>query len=212
MPSNELLLSIYSRVDDPDSFYGVKQPPSLESVLARVHHEGDGIKGLMLHSARMDASLRQSGLADESDRFGLIGSVGAMNLSSLTHDLLKQKGGQSTNATTDAMLNAARKLEQWDLAPPQKNNSAASTVYGMFRGLANATHLESIQLELNRALAISIQHLQDTRLDASAIRATLSSIAVLNEIDELTHVRCSSDLSHLWNRMQRRQDGWDIGR
>ncbi|KAG9539113.1 hypothetical protein KCU79_g19788, partial [Aureobasidium melanogenum] len=185
---------IYSRVDDPDSFYGVKQSPSLESVLARVHHEGDGIKGLMLHSARMDASMRQSGLADDSDKVGLIGSVGAMNLSSLTHDLLKQKGGQSTNATTDAMLNAARKLEQWDVAPPQKNSSAASTVYGMFRGLATATNLESVQMELNRALGSSIQHLQDTRLDASAIRATLSSIAVLNEIDELTN------------------NGWDIGR
>ncbi|KAG9820127.1 hypothetical protein KCU77_g16769, partial [Aureobasidium melanogenum] len=194
LPSNELLLSIYSRVDDPDSFYGVKQSPSLESVLARVHHEGDGIKGLMLHSARMDASMRQSGLADESDKIGLIGSVGAMNLSSLTHDLLKQKGGQSTNATTDAMLNAARKLEQWDVALPQKNSSAASTVYGMFRGLATATNLESVQMDLNRALGSSIQYLQDTRLDASASRATLSSIAVLNEIDELT------------------KNGWDIGR
>ncbi|KAG9698743.1 hypothetical protein KCU95_g2387, partial [Aureobasidium melanogenum] len=212
LPSNELLLSICSRVDDPDSFYGVKQPPSLESVLARVHHEGDGIKGLMLHSARTDASMRQSGLADESDRFGLISSVGAMNLNSLTHDLLKQKGGKSTDATTDAMLTAARKLEQWDVAPPQKNDSAASTVYSMFRELATATNLEAVQLDLNRALGSSIQHLQDTRLDASAIRATLSSIAVLNEVDELTNVRCPSDLSQLWARMQTRQNEWDIGR
>ncbi|KAK6004960.1 hypothetical protein QM012_007739 [Aureobasidium pullulans] len=210
--SNELLLSIYSRVDDPDSFYGVKQPPSLESVLARVHHEGDGIKGLMLHSARMDASLRQSGLANESDTLGLISSVGAMNLSSLTHDLLSRKSGQSTTATTDAMLNAARKLEQWDVAPPPKNVSAAGTVYGMFKELATATNLESVQMDLNRALGSSIQHLQDARLDASAIRATLSSIAVLNEIDELTNVRSSSDLFHLWYRMQKRQNGWDIGR
>jgi ataxia telangiectasia mutated family protein len=212
LPSNELLLSIYSRVDDPDSFYGVKQPPSLESVLARVHHEGDGIKGLMLHSARMDASMRKCGLADESDSFGLIGSVGAMNLSSLTHDLLNRKGGQSTAATTDTMLNAARKLEQWDVSPPQTNGSAVSTVYSVFRGLAGATHLDSVQLDLNKAMSLSIQHLQDTRLDVSAVRATLSSIAVLNEIDELTAVRCSADLSDLWHRMQTRQNGWDIGR
>ena len=212
LPSNELLLSIYSRVDDPDSFYGVKQPPSLESVLARVHHEGDGIKGLMLHSARMDASMRKCGMADGSDRLGLVGSVGAMNLSSLTHDLLNRKGGQSTTATTDTMLNAARKLEQWDVSPPQMDGSAASTVYSVFRGLAGATQLESVQLEINRALGSSIQHLQDTRLDASAVRATLSSIAVLNEVDELTTVRCSADLSGLWQRMQQRQDGWDIGR
>jgi ataxia telangiectasia mutated family protein len=210
-PSNELLLSIYSRVDDPDSFYGVKQPPSLESVLARVHHEGDGVKGLMLHSARMDASMRKCGRPDESDKFGLIDSVGAMNLSSLTHDLLNRKGGQSTIAM-DTMLEAARKLEQWDIPPPQTNGSAASTVYSVFRGLAGATHLESVQLDLNRALASSIHNLQDTRLDAFAVRATLSSIAVLNEIDELTTVRCPADLSDLWHRMQTRQIGWDIGR
>ncbi|KAI4726248.1 hypothetical protein E4T49_06024 [Aureobasidium sp. EXF-10728] len=212
IPSNELLLSIYSRVDDPDSFYGVKQPPSLDSVLARVHHEGDGIKGLMLHSARMDASMRQSGMANESDRFGLISSVGAMNLSSLTHDLLIRKDGKSTTATTDVMLNAARKLEQWDISPPQTNGSASSTVYGIFRGLATAANLESVRLDLNRALGSSIQYLQDTRLDASAVRAMLSSIAVLGEIDELTNVRSSSDLSDLWHRMQERQSGWDIGR
>ncbi|KAI5205067.1 hypothetical protein E4T39_03208 [Aureobasidium subglaciale] len=213
MPSNELLLSIYSRLDDPDSFYGVKQPPSLESVLARVHHEGDGIKGLMLHSARVDASMRKSGLADASDTFGLISSAGAMNLSSLTHDLLSRRSGnQPSTATTDTMLDAARKLEQWDLTLPQAEGSAVGTLYSVFRGLANATYLGSVQLDLDRALNSSIRHLQDTRLDASALRATLSSIAVLNEVDELIAVRCSSDLTNLWDRMQKRQTEWDIGR
>jgi ataxia telangiectasia mutated family protein len=211
--SNELLLSIYSRVDDPDSFYGVKQPPSLESVLARVHHEGDGLKGLMLHSARMDAAMRKSGQPDENDSFGLIGSIGTMNLSSLTHDLLHRKGGnQSTVSTTDTMLDAARKLEQWDISTPQTNNSAASTLYCAFRGLSSAVNLESVQLNLNEALGLSIRHLQDPRLDVSAVRSTLSGIAVLNEISELTAVRCSADLGHLWDRMQARQRGWDIGR
>ncbi|TIA61581.1 hypothetical protein D6C77_03353 [Aureobasidium pullulans] len=213
VPSNELLLSIYSRVDDPDSFYGVKQPPSLESVLARVHHEGDGLKGLMLHSARMDASMRRFGHPHESDSFGLIGSVGVMNLSSLTHDLLNRKGGnQSTASTADTMLDAARKLEQWDVSPPQKNSSPASTLYSVFRGISGATSLESVQVDLNEALGSSIERLQDTHLDAASVRATLSGIAVLNEIDELTTVRCSSDLTKLWERMQTRQRGWDIGR
>ncbi|KAI5205260.1 hypothetical protein AUEXF2481DRAFT_9016 [Aureobasidium subglaciale EXF-2481] len=211
-PSNELLLSIYSRVDDPDSFYGVKQPPSLESVLARVHHEGDGIKGLMLHSARIDASMRKSGLADESDASGLISSAGAMNLSSLTHELLNRRSSnQPSTATTDTMLDAARKLEQWDLNLPQTEGSAVGTLYSVFRGLASATYLESVQLDLDRAFNSSIQHLRDTRLDASAVRATLSGIAVLNEVDELIAVRCSSDLTNLWDRMQKRQMRWDIG-
>lgn len=211
--SSELLLSIFTRVDDPDSFYGVEQPPSLESVLARVHHEGDGLKGMMLHSARMDASLRKSGRPEESDSFGMIRSMGTMNLSSLTHDLLnRREGNQSTASTTDTMLEAARKLEQWDISPPQLNDSAASTLYSMFRGLSAATSLDTVQVQLNESLGLSIKRLQDPRLDASALRSTLSGIAVLNEIDELTMVRCASDLSGLWNRMQSRQNGWDIGR
>lgn len=213
MPSNELLLEIYKSVDDPDSFYGVQQAPSLQSVMDRVDHEKDGLKGIMLHSARMDASLRRTGHAQESDSRGTFKSMGAMNLNSLTHDILSQnRGKEHDTATMETMLESARKLQQWDIAPPNGLVSDSAMLYGICKGMAATSDLEAFKTDLSDAMRIAHRKLQDPQLGASAIRTTLSSLAVLAEVDELTTVRSVADLKQLWDLMQSRQQSWDIGR
>lgn len=212
-PSDELLLSIYKSIDDPDSFYGVQQEASLQSVLDRADHEKDGLKGIMLHSARMDASLLKLGQAEESDLSGVIKSIGAMNLNSLTHNLLSKRQGQQADIeTTSTIFDAARKLGQWNIAPPQTFETDISMLYSVFRGLSAVSDLNSFKVDLDHALQFSIHKLQELQLDALSIRSTLSALAILTEVDEMTTVRSSADLDTLWETMQTRQMGWDIGR
>ncbi|KAI7538601.1 hypothetical protein KC331_g10253 [Hortaea werneckii] len=47
IPDN-LLLSIFKQVEEPDSYYGVQQPSSLEAVLGKFDYEKDGLRSLML--------------------------------------------------------------------------------------------------------------------------------------------------------------------
>lgn len=212
-PSDELLLSIYRTIDDPDSFYGVQQEASLQSVLDRVDHEKDGLTGIMLHSARMDASLLRLGQAGQFDVSGIIKSIGAMNLSSLTHDLLnKRQAQQADRETTATMLDAARKLGQWNITPPLTFETDTSMLYSIFRGLSATSDLDRFKVDLDYALRFSVHKLQDPQLDAPSIRSTLSALAVLTEVDEMSTVRSSADLDALWATMQTRQKGWDIGR
>ncbi|GAB7347205.1 hypothetical protein MBLNU459_g3311t1 [Dothideomycetes sp. NU459] len=212
-PSDELLLSIYRKIDDPDSFYGVQQEASLQSVLDRVDHERDGLKGIMLHTARMDASMLRLGEVGESDSSGVIKSVGAMNLSSLTHDLLTKRRGQHLdNETMSTMLDAARKLGQWNISPPQTFETDTSMLYSIFRGLSAASDLKKFRMDLDHALKFSVRKLQDPQLDIISARSTLSALGVLTEVDEMISVTGSADLAALWETMQTRQSGWDIGR
>ena len=54
----ELMLDIYRNIDDPDSYYGVPQEPSLDLVLSRLDHEAEGFKSLMFRGARLDSQMR----------------------------------------------------------------------------------------------------------------------------------------------------------
>ncbi|GAB7347204.1 hypothetical protein MBLNU459_g3311t2 [Dothideomycetes sp. NU459] len=202
-----------TKIDDPDSFYGVQQEASLQSVLDRVDHERDGLKGIMLHTARMDASMLRLGEVGESDSSGVIKSVGAMNLSSLTHDLLTKRRGQHLdNETMSTMLDAARKLGQWNISPPQTFETDTSMLYSIFRGLSAASDLKKFRMDLDHALKFSVRKLQDPQLDIISARSTLSALGVLTEVDEMISVTGSADLAALWETMQTRQSGWDIGR
>ena len=212
MPSNELLLEIYKSVDDPDSFYGVQQAPSLQSVMNRVDHERDGLKGIMLHSARMDASLRRMGQTQESDSQGIVKSMGAMNLNSLTQGLIKQDRGKEHDATTtETMLDSARKLQQWDIVPPEASFSSSAMLYSVCRSMSTASSLESFKTDLSDAMRVAHREIQNSHTGASSIRSTLSALAILTEIDELIAVRSVSELNQLWDLMQSRQQGWDLG-
>ena len=211
--SNELLLEIYKTVNDPDSFYGVQQAPSLQSVMDRVDHEKDGLKGMILHSARMDASMRRMGQSQETDSQGIIRSMGAMNLNALTHDLLnRSKSKEYNGATTETMLDSARKLQQWDIVPHADSKSSSAMLYSVCRSMSQASSLDAFKVDLSSAMRSAHRKLQDPQLDVLTIRSTLSALAVLTEIDELTVVRSVAELTQLWELMQKRQQGWDLGR
>ena len=211
--SNELLLEIYKNINDPDSFYGVQQAPSLQSVMDRVDHEKDGLKGMILHSARMDASMRRMGQSQETESQGIIRSMGAMNLNALTHDLLnRSKSKEYNGATTETMLDSARKLQQWDIVPHADSNSSSAMLYSVCRSMSQASSLDAFKVDLSSAMRSAHRKLQDPQLDVLTIRSTLSALAVLTEIDELTVVRSVAELTQLWELMQKRQQGWDLGR
>lgn len=211
MPSSELLLDIYKNVDEPDSFYGVQQAPSLDSVIDRVDHEKDGLKGMMLHSARMDASLLRRGQSQATDSRGIIRSIGAMNFNCLTNSLLNQ-GKEHDATTTETMLESARKLQQWDIVPLQESASDSAMLYMVCKDLASTTNLDSFKVGLEHAMRTAHRKIQDPNLNAVSTRSALSSLAIMTEIDELTTIRGAADLHHLWDLMQTRQKSWDIGR
>ncbi|KAL1302378.1 hypothetical protein AAFC00_002781 [Neodothiora populina] len=213
MPSNELLLEVYKKLDDPDSFYGVQQTPSLRSVMNRVDHERDGLKGMMLHSARMDAAFLNTGLASDFDSRGIMRSMGAMNLNSLTHGLLNQSPGKEHDvATMETMLDSARKLQQWDVVAPQNTSSDSVLLYNICKGMATTSTANALKVDVGGAMRSAHERLQDPRLNASSIRRALSSLAILTELDEVISANDEEDLERIWDSMQSRQLSWDIGR
>ena len=204
----EILLSIYRNIDEPDSFYGVQQQASLSSVMDRLEYENAGFKSLSFRGAHFDSQLRQheSAKASQHHAQGLIRSLGGLSLHGISHFLLSnQRVIGSGQETIEAMLQSARKLEQWDIPAPSTDKSEASTVFRALQCLNNYTDLESMITNLDGGLLDMVQRLIGARQTASALHSTLRTLAILTEIDEVIVSSGSDQLEEAWHKLQSRE-------
>lgn len=139
----ELLLSVFKSVDEPDSFYGVEQPASLDTVLERLDYEGDGYRSLMFRSAQTDTNLRRTGELGVDNSRGLLQSLSRLNLDSVSFTLLSN--GIGSPHSNRELMTAARRLQQWDVATvAEPTNDAASSCFHAFKELSRASNFSAI--------------------------------------------------------------------
>lgn len=211
-PSNDFLLDTFRNIDDPDSFYGVELPADLQSVIARVDHEQDGLKGLALHSARLDASMRSAANDSELDGSGMMRSLGVLNLNSLTFQLLSQRRRGTSDATVaSTYLDTARKLDQWDVATPSTADSNDGVAFGVMRSFRRARTINGLLAQLDEGFKNTVASLARPYADVATTRAALRALAVLTSIDEVARIQGSTSFQDAWQLMQERQANWDIG-
>jgi ataxia telangiectasia mutated family protein len=199
----ELLLSVFKQIDEPDSFYGVEQPASLDSVLDRLDYEADGYKSLMFRSARTDTDLRHFGQVTPGNSNGLIRSLSLLNLDSVTFSLLNN--GFASTSSSDALLDTARRLQQWDItAPTEKTSSAIAVTFTAFSELSRTVDkaLSGRQLEdiivSNTRLAVGDLTKNPSPQWLSGLAALVEARAIIQSLDEST-LRANCD------QMQARQ-------
>ena len=206
----DLLLSIFKAVEEPDSFYGVEQPASLESVLDRLDYEADGFRSLMFRSAQTDTHLRRSHRLAHMDTAGMVHSLSVLNLNSLTFALLS--GGMGTADASEDLLNSARRLQQWDIVPPESTSQLASNSFTAFQELSRANERTTME---SRLRAITVAHTKPmTTLDRPD-KPSHEWFSVLTSIIEATEVvnRSSPDaIRSTWERLQSRKPWMHMAR
>nr|POF14048.1 serine/threonine-protein kinase tel1 [Quercus suber] len=200
---NELLLRIFRRVDEPDSFYGVQQSASLDSVLDRLDYERDGFKSLMFRSARMDGSMGTNHQSSVPGSIGIVHSLSALRLNSLTYSLLSSQV-KNTAETASEMLEAARKLQQWDVSSPEAVPGPATTSFTMFQHLSRTTDLSQMQHSLSTLLLDHIETKTQSQPLEDPSLAWYATLATLAEASEVLDIRDNSNLVFEWERMSAR--------
>jgi serine-protein kinase ATM len=201
----DLLLSIYENIDEPDSFYGVHKSSSLDSVLNRLEYENDGHKSLLFYGARLDSEMRQHKPASTMDSSGVFNALSELNLNSLALALLQSNtsgGGQSINL--NRMLQSARKLEQWDINAPEENTGDSTILFKLFQGIAAASDLNRVNESVNSAMLIQLKLALQKELGTKGFRAALRTLGVLTEIDEVFSSRNVEQLYDASARMESR--------
>lgn len=209
--SNELLLQIFKQIEEPDSYYGVQQPASLDAVLERLDYEGSGFKSLMFRSAQLDNAMRSAHLPLLSDSTGLMRSLSILNLNSLEYALLSGPMANSSN-TTGEMLDVARKLQQWDTLTSDAAVGGSATSFHAFQELSRTTELSHMVDSLR---AFLLEHVKsDKRENSSGLPSIgwCNTLAVLTEFSEILDCQGDISLESRWATMQSRMQWMNSAR
>ncbi|SMQ47613.1 unnamed protein product [Zymoseptoria tritici ST99CH_3D7] len=203
---NDLLLSIYRQLEEPDSFYGVQQSASLDTVLSRLDHEANGLRSLMFRSAQMDSHMRHSHRLAEEDAVGMVHSLSNLNFNSLAFALLNQGVGGNV-MTAGSMLEAAKALQQWDISLPETRVGDAFTAFGVLQELTRATEPRQIQGKVCMAVT---EHTQRGITAGKSSRPSPSWCGVLASLTEVEAIVSSPELEEMTARWQaiRERSNW----
>ncbi|KAI9837294.1 MAG: hypothetical protein M1819_000368 [Sarea resinae] len=209
-----LLLSIFKSIDDPDSFYGVEQQPTLASVMDRLEYERDGFKGLLFRGAHYDSQLRLlNDKTSNADSYGIARVLGALDMNGLAFTALsKEQGWNSSNDSRDQMLQAARKLEQWDVPVLRTTETESTAVFRAFQSLNSSADPVIMSRTVDDGLLAIMERLTTTNQTGSSLHSWLRSLAVLTEIDETITSQSMDQLKEVWSQMQSRSAWMLTGR
>lgn len=178
------MYEIYSNVEDPDGFYGIKTRDVESALYRRLEHEGDHWKSFGVHSAMVEAA-SASGPSSTSIH------LAARDLHRLGfHETSNAVLGMSISAqeesdgTCPLLLECAWRNANWDLPVQGK---AVETPAGHFYSALRAVHRERDQ-EVARtegwnALRAGIDQLRDLGLERMVqIKRTTADLLCLREI------------------------------
>lgn len=202
---SDLLLTIYEQIEEQDAFYGVQQPSSLSSMMARLEYEHAGFKSLSFRGAHYDGKLRLSNEEHQVDEEAMVRALDNLDLNGLSQSLLSKMTNTGPNAT-DSILRTARKLEQWDISAPASHVSSAGTVFRAFQNINSVTDVAGLSLSLNPGFSSAIDLLMISKGAKSAVRDVLGSLAILTEADEIFSSQKSEQLYEVLGRFEDRDD------
>ena len=205
---SSLLLAVYKNVDEPDSFYGVQQPSSLESIMNKFEYEKNGIKSLAFRGAHYDSRMRHGEEREASDTSGLIGALQNLDLNGLTFSLLRDQRAPGVGVEAkDDVYQSARRLEQWDLPVSETRLGQEAVVYRCLQSITRTGSCQEASKTIDRGILNIMGQVLGEGQTGSSMQSLLCSLAVLNEIDEVMASHGPDQLQEAWTRMSSRQ-GW----
>ena len=208
---SDLLLHIYKNIDEQDAYYGVQQPSSLSSMMARLEYEHAGFKSLSFRGAHYDSLIRESPDAYRSDNDSMVRVLDSLDLNGLSQSMLSNTS-HTGPATVDSMLRTARKLEQWDISIPAPHMSGTSTIFRVFQSINKSTAPTVIKSALDVGFSDSMKQLVSGGSADASVYTTLDTLAIVAEVDDVVSSNGSAQLYEVWSRFDSRNEWMRSGR
>jgi len=212
-PDSELLLEIFRNVDDLDSYYGVNQASRLETVLKRFEYEEDGWNSLSFRGANLESHLRLGSASDGQDLFGVVDAFNTLGMNGLSHAFLQSgTAADASEDTLDNMFRSAWKLEQWDLPCPSSCATRSATIYRALQSVNNNVDMRAVPSQLDSSFFDVMCHITAGKQTGHSLGASMRTLAMLTEMEEVLVSRETEELEQVWERLQNRNSWMHIGR
>jgi ataxia telangiectasia mutated family protein len=192
----EIMYEIYSHIDEPDGFYGIKTQNLHQFLIKRFHHERQWDKAFRFHSAALEA-----GNADAAEADGLLQSFHSFGFNHLAIDTL-QSSSFSVGATPGMNYRLGWRTETWDLPERQGEGNPGAPLYNALRAVHRTRNPRVIQSVVRGAISEEMERLRVLGSENVAeIRDAAQSLMCLNQVSQWfnssTQERLSSRQSDL---------------
>lgn len=206
--STDILMNIFENIDDPDAYYGLSHTSSLSNVLARLEYEKNGSMSLAFRGAQYDSHIRRRDPAANIDGRSLVGTLGNLGLSGLSHSLLQTEQSLDGSSTTvESTFNTARRLEIWNLPAPTSTDNPSVTLYRAYQTWQQATELGPARSTTHNSFSETMRSVVKKDLTPVRLRHHLSTLAVLAELNDVVEIAESTELDRVLTTFTDRS-GW----
>ncbi|KAI9671348.1 MAG: Serine/threonine-protein kinase tel1 [Alyxoria varia] len=211
--TNGLLKSIFEDMNDLDSYHGVPQTPTLDSVAARLAFEGGGTQELLIRGAQSDG-LVKSGQGGQSEVLGsVINSLVRLNLNSITQQLSATAYANFADQNVmESMTKSALSLRQWDLPVPTAFQSNSLSIYRALQSVSRASNIVEVHEAIGNGLVQILTDAKGAVRTGGSLNDAFAAMAALSEADELLSVQSSSELQQHHSSCSSRHHWMNVGR
>jgi ataxia telangiectasia mutated family protein len=178
------MLEVYSNVNDPDGFYGVKINNVRDSLRMRLNHEGEHLRAFGLHGADLESS--SLGSTPSSHLLASARDLHSVGLHRTALSITQSVRGQIDQAATanDLLFEIAWRTGDWDLPiPSSKQMSSAGAFYSTLRSLHRSRDQESVRIVVDSAMKSEMLRLKDMGSERmTEIQQAVDSLLSLREV------------------------------
>ncbi|THH11332.1 hypothetical protein EW145_g727 [Phellinidium pouzarii] len=177
--SEQVLFDIYSHIDEPDGFYGIKAHDLQDFLLRRFHHERQWEKTFQFQGAGLESG--DKGLKGYT---GILESLHSFGFNNLAMSTLQSMGDNSSNSlSSDMEYRLGWRTGTWDLPDPVNCESSSCTLYVALRAIHRERDPEVIDNIVSKSLTDELQRLRDLGNENLAeIRQVTQSLMCLAQI------------------------------
>jgi ataxia telangiectasia mutated family protein len=183
--AEQILYDIYSHIDEPDGFYGIKTQDLHQFLIKRFHHEKQWEKAFRFHSAALEAG---STATRETD--GLLQSFHSFGFNRLAIDTL-QSSSFGTGATFNSPSMNYRlgwRTETWDLPDCKGEQSPGAPLYLALRAVYRERNPRIVQNVVHSAISEEMGRIRGLGSENLAeIRDATQTLMCLNQVAQWFH-------------------------
>ncbi|KAG1770724.1 hypothetical protein EDD22DRAFT_769941 [Suillus occidentalis] len=187
-----LLFEIYSHIDEPDGFYGIKTADLRHFLIKRFHHEKQWEKAFRFHGAALEA-----GSPEAVDTDGLLSSFHAFGFDRLAIGTLQtsQIGLDTRNSSSALCYQLGWRTETWDL-PDNTGDSSGATLYQALRAVYRERDPRAVDVIVRSSLNEEMTRLRQLGTEnISGIREVARNIMCLGQIAQWRSHSTQEELS-----------------
>ncbi|KLO07453.1 hypothetical protein SCHPADRAFT_1001651 [Schizopora paradoxa] len=190
--SEEILFDIYSHIEEPDGFYGIKSRDPRSFLLKRFRHERQWNKSFQFHGARFEAGEIYAG-----NNQGIVESLQSFGFNKLALSCLESSGfdGMASGSASAMTYRLGWRAESWDLPDLPTCDNSSSTLYSALKVVHRDQDSSSVDKVVNAAIWKELQRLRDlANENLVEIRQVTQAVMCLAQIKEWRSDAFQSDI------------------